>query len=71
MDESEFNKLFERSVPHILERIFLPLDNFSFSRCRDVCKAWNELQSSGSYRKRRAKILMSKLRLKQKMRTLR
>ena len=57
MDDSEFNRLFTRNVPHILERIFLSLDSYSLSRCRDVCRAWNELMKSESYEERRIELI--------------
>ena len=53
----EFDKLFTRSVPHILERIFFSLDYVSFTACRDVCKAWSELHASEVYRQKREELL--------------
>ena len=38
-----FGTLFTRNVPHILERIFLSLDYYSFNECLNVNKAWNGL----------------------------
>ena len=43
-----FDKLFTKSVPHILEKIFFSLDHKSFK----VCNAWNDLLLSGSFQKR-------------------
>ena len=36
MDSCAFNKLFNKSVPHILEKIFLSLDYASFKTCLDL-----------------------------------
>ena len=48
MEQCSFNLLFTKSVPHILEKIFLSLDFESFKKCQRVCKAWNELLISES-----------------------
>ena len=48
----EFNRLFTKSVPHLLEGIFFSLDYDSFAACRDVCKAWKELHSSELYQRK-------------------
>ena len=53
-----FDRLFEQSVPHILERIFFYLDYESFKACHNVCKVWKRLLSSQTYR-RRAKTVFS------------
>ena len=47
----EFDRLFTRDVPHILEGIFNLLDYETFMTCRNVCKSWNELLSSEPYQK--------------------
>ena len=39
-------------MPHIPEMIFFSLDFRSFKTCREVCKGWNELLKSDSYRKK-------------------
>ena len=44
-----FDRLFQQSVPHILERIFFHLDYESFKACYDVCKVWKILLSSQTY----------------------
>ena len=46
-----FDTLFNKSVPHILEKIFSSLDYDSFMMCRKVCKVWYELLSTQSYKK--------------------
>ena len=56
-DPCEIDRLFTRSVPHILENIFFRLDYTSFSKCREVCKGWNELFTSDLYRKEGEDIL--------------
>ena len=52
MDSCAFNKLFNKSVPHILEKLFLSLDYGSFKTCLDVNKTWRQLLTSDSYRAR-------------------
>ena len=52
----EFDRLFAKSVPHILEKIFFSLGYDSFKKCREVCKAWNELHSSESYQQKREEL---------------
>ena len=51
-NDNAFDKLFDRNVTHIMEKIFLSLDFESFSSCRRVCKQWNKLLTSGHFRKR-------------------
>lgn len=41
-----FNKLFTKSVPHVLEKIFFSLDYASFEKCSVVSVAWNEFLTS-------------------------
>ena len=57
----EFQALFDKNVPHILENIFSFLDYDTFKACRVVCKGWNELPSSQSYEKITKKLLGEKL----------
>ena len=45
----QFDKLFKKSVPHILEKIFASLDYDSFKKCQEVCITWHELLSSEAY----------------------
>ena len=42
----EFNVLFTRSVPFILEKIFFYLDYKSFLKCMEVSKTWRSLLKS-------------------------
>ena len=51
-----FNLVFTKSVPHILEKIFLSLDYKSFKKCLKVCISWRQLLRSESYHTR-AKLL--------------
>ena len=44
-----FDILFTKSVPHILEMIFLSLDYESYWKCLEVNKMWKELLTSESY----------------------
>ena len=48
--------LFERNVPHVLEKIFGHLDYDSYKTCYEVNSAWHELLTSDPYLKR-AKVL--------------
>ena len=43
MGSCAFDKLFAKSVPHILEKIFLSLDYESYKECLKVSSAWNRL----------------------------
>ena len=47
----EFDKLFASSVPHVYEKIFFSLDYNSFKECLKVCRYWNDLLTSQSYRR--------------------
>ena len=49
---SDFDILLTKSVPHILETIFLSLDYKSFKTCMEVTKAWNELLKSKSFQRK-------------------
>ena len=51
MGESPFDKLFTKSVPHILERVFFSLDYASFKKCMEVNTAWHELLTSESFKR--------------------
>ena len=50
MDSCAFDKLFEKSVPHVLEKIFFSLDYESFKNCMDVNKMWHELLTSETFK---------------------
>ena len=62
MADCEFDRLFTRGVPHILEKIFFSLDYNSFVACREVSNAWNELHSSEFFR-RKAELIYSRTNL--------
>ena len=47
----EFDKLFTKCVPHILEKIFFSVDYKSFKNCARVCRSWNDLLTSESLRR--------------------
>ena len=51
MDLCAIDKLFAKSVPHILEKIFFSLDYESYKRCLEVNTKWNALLISESYLK--------------------
>ena len=44
-----FYALSEKSVPHILEKIFFSLDYKSFKICMEVSNSWNQLLTSESF----------------------
>ena len=46
-----FNKLFTKSVPHILEKIFFSLDYKSFKICKEVSNSWNDLLTLESFKR--------------------
>ena len=58
MDQSAFDKLFRKSVLHILEKIFLSLDYVSFKKSHEVCKDWNGFLLSRSTQDKAMKILI-------------
>ena len=49
IDNCAFNILFTKSVPHILEKIFFPLDYESFKSCMEVSELWRSLLTSQRY----------------------
>ena len=52
MPPSAFDKLTEKSVPHILERIFFSLDYESFKKCMEVSSTWRNFLSSEQFQKK-------------------
>ena len=62
-----FSPLFNRSVPHILERIFSSLDYDSLTECQKVCKTWHELLSSDSYKRMTRGLLIEKKKNEEKL----
>ena len=60
----EFDTLFNKSVPHILEKIFFSLDYDSLMTCRRVCRTWNSLLLSESYQRRSEELLEEKKKKK-------
>ena len=67
MHPCEFDRLFAKNVPHILEEIFFSLDYESFMTCRVVCKAWNQLHSSVLYTTKGQKMLAEKKKIQRKL----
>ena len=45
----QFDTLFKKNVPHILEKIFASLDYDSFKKCQEVCLTWHQLFLSEAY----------------------
>ena len=52
MNACEFDRVFSKNVPHILENIFFSLDYESYKKCLELSYAWNELLKSESYQKK-------------------
>ena len=57
MDQSAFENLFKKNVPHILEKIFFSLDYESYKASHKVCTAWNQLLSSDFFVQKARKML--------------
>ena len=55
-----FGILFARNVPHILENIFLSLDNKCFQSCLEVNKTWRELLLTAPYQRKLEEMLAEK-----------
>ena len=62
---SAFDLLFQRSIPHILEKIFLSLDYKTFKACHKVCAAWAETLASKPFRKKAISVYAEKASLDQ------
>ena len=62
-----FETLFNKSVPHILEKIFFTLDYDSFLACRKVCKTLNDLLSSEPYQRRSKEMLEDKKKYEKRL----
>ena len=56
-----FEKLFSKSVPHLLEKIFFNLDYESFKTCMEVNSLWCNLLKSESYLKRARDIFQKEI----------
>ena len=52
MAKSPFDLLFQRNVPHILEKIFLSLDFESYMACHEVSTKWRDLLASESFQRK-------------------
>ena len=52
MGSCAFEKLFAKSVPHVLEKIFLSLDYESLKNCLEVNIIWRELLTSETYQRK-------------------
>ena len=48
----KFDTIFSKSVPHILENIFLSLDYEGYKTCLEVSIGWRELLTSESYQEK-------------------
>ena len=61
MDSCAFDRLFEKSVPHILEKIFLSLDYESYKTCMEINQNWNVLLISESYMKKSKSVFHNEI----------
>ena len=52
MSLCDFDRLYARHIPYVLEKIFFSLDYESFKSCLEVSKSWNDLLKSESFMKR-------------------
>ena len=66
MESRAFDTLFTKSVPHILEKIFLSLDYETFKKCREVSNAWNKLLTSESFQQKAKSVFQGEIGKKQK-----
>ena len=57
-DTCEFDRLFNRNIPHVLEKIFFSLDLASFKNCRNVSSSWNELFMTESYCEKESQLTL-------------
>ena len=55
-----FDKLFLRNVPHIMEKIFFSSDYMSFKTCMRVNKTWRYLLITARYQKELPRLLNEK-----------
>ena len=58
----EFDSLFTKSVPQILEKIFFFLDCKSFVNCLEVSRSWNVLLTSESFQRKGKPIFCEAIR---------
>ena len=63
----EFDSLFAKNVPHILEGIFFSLDLDSYKTCREVSKTWRELFSTARFCKKAKELALEMKRSKKKL----
>ena len=67
-DQCGFDLLFNKNVPHILEKIFLNLEDYdTFMACQDVCKAWRGLFSLEVFKKRARELMYRKMGCKKEI----
>ena len=52
MGPCDFDVLFTKHVPHILEKIFFSLDYGSYKKCFEVSSAWHKLLASERYHRK-------------------
>ena len=65
MESCPFDKLFTKSVPYILEKIFLSLDYETFKKCREVSNAWNKLLASESFQRKAKSVFQGEIEKEQ------
>ena len=57
----KFDILFTKSVPHILETIFLSLDYEAYKACLEVSTAWKELLTTESYLRKAKSVFQDEI----------
>ena len=58
----EFDRLFTKTVLHILEKIFLSLDCKSCINCLEVSRSWDDMLTSESFQRRGKYIFCEDIR---------
>ena len=56
-----FDILFQKNVPHLIEKIFLGLDYESFKACSYVCNSWSEFLTSNSFQMRAQSVFKEEI----------
>ena len=61
MGPCDFDVLFTKHVPHILEKIFFSLDYGSYKKCLEVNYAWHKLLTSERYHRKRKCVFLEEI----------
>ena len=57
----DFNALFSKNVPHILEKIFFSLDYESFKACLEVSKSWKGMLTSEYFKVKSKSVFLDEI----------